>query len=347
MSNILISGVGGLIGSHLAKGFLQHGHRVIGVDNMSGGMWSNLPLMPDPQFHFFQTDLTNYSDMREIFMSQRPEVIYHCAANAREGASFYDPYKIVNANALIASIVIELGIKYGMKKFVFTSSMARYGDQQPPFGEKLSPQPVDIYGASKVLVETMIQMLAGVHSFQWTVLVPHNCFGEGQSLSDRYRNVIGIFMNSILRHEPIYFYGKDHVRAFSYMGDCLPAFIKAAELKPKLNQEVINIGGIEPTTIADVAEEVIKNFPEYPRPEIIELPPRYGEAKEAFCTCDKSIKLLDFKEEIKWRIGIERMASWAKSIGPSPWKKEPLAIPTEGIPFPWRGLQEKHISSSS
>jgi|CXWL01.1.fsa_nt_gi UDP-glucose 4-epimerase len=333
MNSVLVTGCAGLIGSTLAKAFLQQGHRVIGIDNMSGGMWSNLPPMPDPMFSFFQTDLTNYSDMREIFMSQRPRVVYHLASCPREGSSEFQPVKITASNIMASITVLELGLRYGMERLVFTSSMSVYGKQDPPFSEKMSRQPVDPYGVNKAATEQIIEQMAETHGFEWVILRPHNVFGQGASI-DPYRGVVTIFMNRIMRQEPIYLYGENHVRAFSYMEDCLPAMMKAADSK-KANHKVINVGGISPTSVKDLAEVIINCFPEYPRPEIIQLPPRPHEVAKAWCTTDESIKILDYKEEIGWEEGIKRTAIWAKKLGPQPWVIDNLPLLSNKAPKPW------------
>lgn len=339
MSNILISGVGGLIGSWLAKGFLKQGHRVIGVDNMSGGMWSNLPLQPNPMFHFYQTDLTNYSDMEEVFASQRPEVVYHLAAIAREGASEFQLHKITSTNILASVTVLELGIKHGMRRLIFTSSMSIYGKQEPPFSEKMPRMPVDPYGVNKAATEQIIEQMAETHGFEFVLLRPHNVFGPGASISDPYRGVVGIFCNRIMRNEPIYLYGENHIRAFSYIEDCLPAMIKAADSK-KAEGQIINIGGLEPTSIMELAETIIACFPEYPKPEIIQLPPRPHEVAKAWCTTAQSVKLLDYKECIGWKRGIEPASEWAKKLGPQPWAVDNLPLLNDKAPKPWLDLRK-------
>lgn len=341
--NLLITGVGGQIGGWLAKGFLKQGHRVVGVDNMSGGMWSNLPAQPNPMFHFFRTDLTNYSDVEEIFASQRPTVVYHCASCAREGSSEFQPYKVTSANMQAFIVTLELAIKHGMKRWVQYSSMSVYGDQEPPFSEKMPRRPLDVYAINKAAIEQIIEQMADTHGFEFVIFRPHNVFSAGENISDPYRGVVTIFMNRIMRKEPLYLYGENHIRAFSYIEDCLPAMMKAADSK-KAAGEVINLGGIEPTTVGELAEIIIACFPECPRPEIIQLPPRPHEVAKAWCTTDRSVKLLDYKEVVGWKEGIARTAAWAKIIGPQPWAVDNLPLLSEKAPKPWLDLAKEKLS---
>jgi len=334
---ILVTGCCGLIGSWITKGLMQSGYNVIGIDNLSGGDLSNLPRRPDPQFKFFQTDLTDYLSMKEIFMAQRPEVIYHLAAIAREGASEFMPRLVTATNIMASATVLELGIQYGMKRFIFTSSMSVYGSQEPPFSENILRKPVDPYGVNKAATEHIIEQLSDTHGFEYIILRPHNVFGPGASLNDPYRGVVGIFMNRIMRKEPIYIYGEKHVRAFSYIEDCLPSMLKCMTAK-KAKGEIINIGGIETITVDDLAEEIIKCFPEYPRPEIVQLPPRPHEVASAWYTTEKSVKVLWHDEKIDWVEGIKRTAEWAKKIGPSKWKVDNLPLLNDKAPKPWLDL---------
>lgn len=338
MRRILCTGSLGFLGANLVRALLDNGDFVIGIDDLSGGDEANHPtgIVTRDYYKFYEIDLANYKATDEVFRSHKPEIVVHLAANARESASFFDPYKICRANSLISSVVLELGVKYGMKKFVFTSSMSVFGKQRTPFAEEMRPRPVDPYGAQKAATEEMIAMVAGAHeSFQYTILRPHNLFGPYQSMRDPFRNAIAIFANKIMRGEPINIYGKDHKRAFSFIGDALPAFVKATELDVA-NEQIINLGGTKEITILEAANEVVANFPEYPKPEIRGLPPRYGEVETAFATFDKSQKLLGFTETHGWKEGIRISCDWFRKKGPQEWMKDTLAIPTERIPLSWR-----------
>lgn len=342
MTRILVTGCCGFIGSHIMHQLLHGDHLVIGIDDMSGGDIRNLPqgtLTTRMQFH--EHDMGDYRYMKEIFMATKPEIIYHCASCAREGASVYSPRHITYTNVMISSLLLELAIQYGIKRIVHFSSMSVYGEQRIPFDETMKRKPVDWYGVNKAAIESMLEMLAEVHRFEYVILRAHNVFGENQNLIDPYRNVVGIFCNRIMREEPLYLYGEGHRRAFSYIGDSLPAFIEAGFAPAdKVNKQIINVGGIHDTTIREMAEEVMKYFPNYPTPEIIVLPSRHAEVKAAFSTWEKSQKLLGYKEQYGWKEGIKRMAEWAKQRGPEPWKEDILPLLNDTAPETWRNLHQ-------
>ena len=337
---VLITGCAGFIGSHLAKGFIAQGHKVIGLDNLSGGTMANLPRQPDMNFQFYQADLTDYTAVHEVFMAEAPEIVYHCASCAREGASEFQPYKITQTNMQASLLLLEVAIKRGIRKLIFTSSMSVYGNQKCPFDEKMPRKPVDPYGIQKAAIEHTIEVMSETHRLLWTILRAHNVIGSYQSITDPWRNVAGIFCNRIMRHEPIHIFGEDHIRAFSNIEDSLPAMMRAADLDTA-NGEIINIGGKEPVKVKDLAEEVIQAFPDYERPKIIQLPPRPHEVKEAWCTTKKSEEILGYQEVYGWRAGIKKTAEYAKALGPQPWRIDDLPLINEKAPEPWQELLKR------
>lgn len=341
MTRILVTGAAGMIGSFICEDLLRKGHMVWAVDNLSGGLVENIEHLNiefRDQFHFFPYDAGDKKTMRDIFMGHRPETVVHCAANAREGASVFSPSDITYNNVMIGATLLELAIKYGMRRFVFFSSMSVYGNQKPAFHEKMPRLPVDPYGVCKTAVEMMIEQLAPVHNFSYVVLRPHNVFGSRQNLQDPYRNVVGIFMNRIMRKEPLYIYGRGHKRAFSYLEDSLPAFTKAI-LDESINGEIVNVGGKEEISIDEMARVVIDEMlgprSEY---EIIHTEPRYGEVPSAFSTFKKSEEMLGYVENVGWREGVRRMAKWAKRKGGQPWRFAPLPLINSSAPEPWKIL---------
>ena len=339
---VLVTGVAGLIGSWLTEFLCKEKEitKVIGVDDLSGGVMENVTINRNPKFTFEQIDITQYGKIEEIFAQSRPDVVVHAAACAREGASAFQPHKITLTNSFASSVMLELGIKYGMKKWVFYSSMATMGDNKTPFTEDMPRKPCDVYATSKSATEMCTEQLAKVHDFQYTIIRPHNCFGERVSLTDPYRNVIAIFANRLMRREPIYIFGDGHIRAFSYLADSIPAFVRTVTTD-KANGQIVFIGGKEQITIEQLADAVIEDFQPSFKPEIIHLEPRPLEVSEAWCSVEKSVKLLGYKETVGWREGVKRTVAWAKSKGPQPWKVDSLPLKSNKMPRPWRELEMK------
>ena len=331
MSRVLVTGGAGAVGSWIQDALIDLGHDVLSIDNLSGGFRRNF----NHKAVVSTVNLCNREATEEVIMKFKPEIVYHCAANAREGASFFDPANIVYANQVTFINTIESSIKAGsLKQFIFTSSMAAYGNQTPPFTEDMALQPVDVYGISKYSIEEMTKVLAECHGFDYVIIRPHNMMGPRQSIKDKFRNVAGIFMNRIMRREDIYIYGDGkQLRQFSYIKDSLPAYIKCMDIK----NETINIGGTQEITVEKLALMVIKYMTDEENYPIKYLPARYKEVKYAYCNPAKSIALLGYKDSYGIEEGIKAMSLWAKGLGSQEWTTDKLSIPiAEKMPETWR-----------
>lgn len=344
---ILVTGAAGFMGSWICNALVEKGYaEVYGIDDLSGGDIENINIKSGG-LNFYLNDLSDISKTNALIIDIKPDIIFHLAANAREGASFFQPLEIVKRNYLAYMNILEPAIKEGLDKIVLFSSMAVYGNGMEgkekrtsisePFYEFMERKPVDIYGINKTAMEQTTEILANVHDFRYTILRPHNVFGPSQSLSDPYRNVIGIFMNRIMRGEPIYIYGDGmQQRAFSYIEDSLDCYIKCVDDKYKTDEEIINIGGMKPITINILAETVCNKMGVGTSHHIKYLPERFGEVKNAFCSWEKSRKLLEYEEKIGWERGVEIMARWALKKGKQEWKNEKLSLWNERAPIIWK-----------
>ncbi len=150
---ILITGVAGFLGSHLAQKLSTLGHKIIGIDNMMGGYEDNIP----KNIKFFNMDCCDLAQMNRAM--DKVDVVFHCAATAHEGLSVFSPYEISKNNFLASVSVFSAAVSHKVKRIIFCSSMARYGDQQTPFTEDMKPKPVDPYAISKVAAEDILKNL--------------------------------------------------------------------------------------------------------------------------------------------------------------------------------------------
>ena len=137
---VLITGVAGFLGSHLAQKLSTMGHEIVGIDNMIGGYEDNIP----QNITFHKNDCCDYEKMHSYM--KRVDVVYHCAATAHEGLSVFAPYEIGKNNFLASVSIFSAAIANKVKRIIFCSSMARYGSQKTPFTENMLPKPVDPYG---------------------------------------------------------------------------------------------------------------------------------------------------------------------------------------------------------
>lgn len=324
---ILVTGNAGFMGSHLTDSL--KGHEVIGIDDLSGGFKRNITEGID----FHKRDLSGpfiYSLVKSI----KPDIVFHLAADATEGRSQFTPISATRRNLMAYMNVLTGAIAGGVQKVILTSSMSVYGKQTPPFNEDMPTMPEDVYAVNKTSMEKCTQILASVHSFEYTIVRPHNVFGDRQNIRDPYRNVVGIFMNRIMRGLPPIIYGDGtQTRAFTYIDNFTPYFMSIMD-NDKTNGETINIGPTEEFTINHLAEVVLDAFGSDLKP--VYYPARPLEVKHAYCTANKAERLLGYKTTTSFQDGIYKMAKWAKDLGPQELNYlEELEIVTENTPKTW------------
>ncbi|MGI0013966.1 MAG: NAD-dependent epimerase/dehydratase family protein [Nitrososphaera sp.] len=304
----LVTGAAGFIGSHVVKWLLREGMEVVALDDLSGGYLENVP----PQAKWVQASVTDYELLKSLFEAERFDYVYHLAAYAAEGLShFIRRYNY--ENNLVGSVnLINLSVLYGVKCFVFTSSIAVYGTNQLPMTEDLIPQPEDPYGVAKYAVE--LDLKAARHQFglNYIVFRPHNVYGEHQNIGDKYRNVIGIFMNNILLGKPLTIFGDgQQTRAFSYIDDVAPVIARSV-FNSQAYGEVFNVGGDQPYTVNELAQTVSRALGR--EPNILYLQAR-NEVKHAYASHDKVRRFFKLPAPVSLEMGIGRMAEWVKRAG--------------------------------
>jgi UDP-glucose 4-epimerase len=328
---VFISGVAGFLGSHLADVFLTDNHQVVGCDNLTGGYLDNVS--KEVEFHHYDC---NYFDSM-VRITKGCDVVYHCAAAAYEGLSVFSPY-YVTRNVVEASVsMMTAAITNGVKRFVFCSSMARYGTQdRTPFTEDMTPRPQDPYGIGKVSAEQFLKNLATLHGMEYVIAVPHNIIGPRQKYDDPYRNVASIMINLMLQgRQPIIYGDGNQRRCFSFVQDVVDVLKKVGS-EERVNGEVINIGpDDEFVTINGLAGLIgeILHFEVKP----IYVEPRPQEVLLANCCADKARKLLDYRTHVKLRDGLQMIVEYIRNRGTRPFKYHiDLEIVNGNTPVTWK-----------
>ena len=306
----LVTGAAGFIGSHVADACLALGMHVVATDDLSGGFEQNVPAGAT----WVQGDLREADFVRSLWTEHGPfDFVYHLAAYAAEGLSHFIRSFNYRTNLEATMHLVNQSVLGGARRFVFTSSIAVYGSHQLPMTEDLRPEPEDPYGISKYAVEMDLAAAHRMFGLEYTIFRPHNVYGERQNISDRYRNVVGIFMNSIMKGEPMPIFGDgSQTRAFSHVDDVAPPIARCPLVEATAG-ETYNIGADLPVSVLELAALVAEAF-DVPC-EVRNLPAR-EEVPHAFSDHSKVRDALGLGEAIDLSEGISRMADWVKKRGP-------------------------------
>ena len=303
--NVLITGVAGLLGSNLADFLVKKNINVIGVDDFSGGYIENV----NTKVNFYKLNLvTDITELNNIFKSNNIDYVFHLAAYAAEGLSpFIRNYNYHN-NLVSTANIVNCCINYNVRRLVFTSTMAVYGENHTPFDESYIPNPIDPYGIAKYACEMDIKVAGQQHGLDWCIIRPHNVYGKKQNIWDKYRNVLGIWMNLHLNGKPLSIYGDgNQTRAFSYIDDSVEPLWNAAIL-PNASKQIINLGGIYETSINEACDTLIQVMGGGTK---LHLQQRH-EVKHAYSTYQKSVEILGFMHKTNLKDGLTNMWNWAK-----------------------------------
>ena len=325
----LVTGGAGFIGSHIVLELLARQKRVVVLDDLSGGFRENIPAGVE----FVEGSILDSSLINRLFQKYRFDHVYHLAAYAAEGLShFIKRYNYLN-NVVGSVNLINAAVNHGTKCFVFTSSIAVYGPAQLPMTEDLTPRPEDSYGIAKYTVEQELECSHRMFGLDFIIFRPHNVYGEFQNIGDRYRNVIGIFMNQIMRGEPLTIFGDgSQTRAFSYVKEISGTIADSVQVKEAYGQ-IFNVGAETPYSVNDLAREVCAVFEV--KPQINYLQAR-NEVKHAFSSSEKAASVFSKTKTYALREGLELMAAWAKVHGPRTTPRFAEIEIVRNLPSSWR-----------
>lgn len=308
MTTSLVTGGAGFIGSHVADELLKRSHKVVVLDDLSGGFEDNVP----SGSIFVRGSISDNGLIDRLFDRYDFTYVYHLAAYAAEGLSHF--IKRFNYhNNLIGSVnLINASVNHGVKCFVFTSSIAVYGTGQSPFNEDMIPLPEDSYGIAKLAVERELKLCHEMFGLDSIIFRPHNVYGERQNIGDRYRNVVGIFMNQLLKGEPMTIFGDGRQqRAFTYIGDVAPVIATSVDCAAARNQ-IFNVGADNPYSVNELAEVVAAAMNRQCRVKYLD--PR-NEVKIAFSDHTRAEHVFGKGSKISLEDGIRAMAEWVKMHG--------------------------------
>jgi UDP-glucose 4-epimerase len=330
VAEVLVTGGAGFIGSHVADALIGRGHHVVVVDDLSGGFEANVPAGAT----FVRASVTDAATIDALFGSRPFDYVFHLAAYAAEGLSHF--IKRFNyTNNVIGSVnLINASVNTGVKGFVFTSSIAVYGtNPSPPMSEETPAHPDDSYGIAKLAVEQELAATRAMFGLDYVIFRPHNVYGPRQNVADRYRNVIGIFMNQILQGRSMTIFGDGtQTRAFSYVDDVAPVIAGCIDVPGAWNQ-AFNVGADRPYSLSELARAVAHAMGV--EPAVQHLPARL-EAAHAHASHGKVRRVFGDGPQTPLDEGLRRMASWVRRHGPMETPRFNAIEIARNLPAVWR-----------
>jgi UDP-glucose 4-epimerase len=325
----VVTGVGGLVGSHVARMLRASGADVVGCDNFITGQPRNVP----STIRFVEADCCDLDAMRRLM--DGADVLVHCAAVPYEGLSVYSPHFVGSQVFGASACVFSAAVSGGVRRILFTSSMARYGSGPVPFDEEQPLCPVDPYGVSKVGAEMMLRSVCELHDREYVICVPHNVVGPGQRYDDAYRNVAAIMINRALKGDPILVYGDGQQRrCFTHVVDVAEQ-ICALVTAPGASGKAFNLGGDTGfISIAELAERIQRRLDR--RVEVRHLPPRHGEVRDATCSHARIEAFLGRKSARSLDDALDALIAEVRALGPRAFDLQlPVEITDPRVPETW------------
>lgn len=328
--NIFITGIAGFLGSNLADYYVKKGFKVSGCDSLVGGDLNNI----NKKVSFSKGNCENLEFMTKV--TKNCDVLIHAAALAHEGLSSASPYLICSNNVTGSVSVFTAAVRNKIKRVVYCSSMARYGNIDIPFKEDNTLNPVDPYGVSKVAAENILKILSKTYGFEYNIAVPHNIIGAKQKYDDPFRNVVSIMTNLMLQGKrPIIYGDGEQKRCFSDIDDCIYCLDKLMTDKD-IKGQTINIGPDEEFVTINEIYNLLSNKLKFNQKPIY-LPERLNEVKYATCSSEKARQVLGYKTKVKLDASLDKVINFIKINGTKKFVYNyEIEIDDKKIPNSWK-----------
>jgi UDP-glucose 4-epimerase len=305
-NRILITGGAGFIGSHLARELLKRKYSVTVLDNLCSGKIANLKeINKESAFEFIQGDIRDENQLKSAF--EGVDAVVHLAALIDIAASVTDPASTNDVNVTGTLNVLQEAARRKVRRFVFASSTAVYGDSKTlPINENLNVNPISPYAASKVAGEAYCKAFAGSYGLSTVVLRFFNVYGP-RSENSPYSGVITKFLKQANKGDTINIYGDgEQTRDFIHVKDIVEALISALEAH-EADGETFNVCTGIPTSINDLATAVqAATQKELP---IVYAPARKGEIRYSYGDPSKAAEKLGFTAKVALLEGLSSLIS--------------------------------------
>ena len=302
----LVTGGAGFIGSHLVEMMVSEGCKVTVLDNLSSGNYSNLKHIAD-HISFIEDDIRNQKALNMAIADC--EVVFHLAAIVSVPQTIDDPIDAASVNDMGTLLVFEAARQQNVKRVIFASSCAVYGDDfRLPKKEDMIPKPQSPYAVQKLTSEYYASVFFELYDLETVALRFFNVYGPRQDPSSPYSGVISIFMTKALQHAPAVIYGDgNQSRDFIYVQDVARANLLAATA-PEASGQVINIGSGSSVNINQLWEAICTLSGKNLKPEY--APKRSGDIVKSVAAIDFAKSRLGFEPETSFEEGLKSTFEW-------------------------------------
>ena len=295
--NILVTGCAGFIASHLIEELLRDDDNIIiGIDNLYSGTKENLDFLnscdKNNNFTFIEMDIRDFESINSIIKENKIEQIYHLAAIVSVQESISNPILSHDVNVKGTLNILEASRQNHLKRVVFSSSAAVYGDEPTqPKNESSQAKPISPYGYEKLIGEQYMKLYSDLYGIETVVLRYFNVYGQRQSATSDYSGVISIFEKKFQNDEIPNIYGDgEQYRDFVYVKDVANANIKAMNT-PNISGEVFCVGTSSKISINKLFEIMNKKYNKNYKANY--LASRDGDIKESICENNKVKNILN------------------------------------------------------
>lgn len=313
-SRVLITGGSGFIGSHLVDRFLNEGFNVVVIDNLDTGCLEKIAHHhSSKRFCFIKGDIRDFNLVKETMKDV--DAVFHEAALASVTLSVKDPILANEINVTGTLNLLKASSDLGVKRFIYASSAAVYGDtQSPQKNEDMTPNPRSPYGISKLAAENYVRIFYKLYGLETVSLRYFNVYGPRQRFDPQsaYGGVITIFTNRLLEDMPPIIFGDgEQTRDFVYVTDVVEANMLALNCK-KAAGEAFNIGTGASVSVNQVAE-TLKEIMNKKKLKNTHAPPRPADCRHGYADISKAQSILGFHPKVGLKDGLTQLVEWYRN----------------------------------
>ena len=309
-TNVLVTGGGGFIGSHLIAQLLQKRLRVYSYDNYVSTNGALLPERNHKSARYLEGDIRDVPFLSRTIKRIRPKFIFHTAALARIQPSIKNPTEYLEVNSRGTLNILLAARGAGVRRVVYSASSSAYGDNPIPLHENQTPRPLNPYAKTKLDGEQWMKIFAELYGVETVSLRYFNVYGLGNIYNGPYTTVITLFLHHFARGKPMEIIGDGkQTRDYTHVFDVARANILAAMSNKVGRGEVINIGCGDPHSVNEIAERIGGATLEQLRKEkkAIFIPARPGESRHTKANITKAKRLLGWTPRISFADGIAKL----------------------------------------